>query len=283
MRVEDEMSIPFPPPMRRSTLRSNLSEPTLDALLIGRTAHPVTKAEFRAALRVEASEENLDFVEAIQKLRLKFSESDAAMVVEQFLKPGSDLEVNISAKARQQVLDADPLTIEVFQQAEQEVKELLSTDSFPRFLDSLSRTNLAERNAKWRMCVGLIFLFLGVAMSLAMIVMTIFEVVPVLAPRWWRILAFPMWLQGFTLYIQGKRRICPVLAARSVQMLRQEGFSWLNLVTQKTPAFIVKEDFVRLRLQQKAIRAVLTGVLLAFLATALIVILPPGNDLYPNL
>ncbi|MBN3314708.1 RGS3 protein, partial [Atractosteus spatula] len=110
---------------------------SLDNLL----AHRFGLAAFRAFLRSEFSEENLEFwlaCEAYRKSKSNFSlQRKARKIFYQYIEPGAPREVNLDSRTREltRSLVQGP-SRSTFSQAQRRVYGLMDRDCYPRFLRS---------------------------------------------------------------------------------------------------------------------------------------------------
>ncbi|XP_004539083.1 regulator of G-protein signaling 5 [Maylandia zebra] len=95
---------------------------------------------FRAFLRSEFSEENLQFWLACEDYRVSPSnlqKNKACSIYSQFINPDAPQEVNLDAETREALLSVmDSPCPNTFNKAQQRIYSLMAKDSFPRFLRS---------------------------------------------------------------------------------------------------------------------------------------------------
>jgi hypothetical protein len=135
----------------------NVSAPDVGDILGDQAPPPYSLAQFKDWAARNLLEENIDFYLDVQKIRQakrRDVAGKAKLLVDMYITPGSALEVNVSSGARKAVLngvraslltlaknprtgDVDPLR-EAFAPAEKEVLNLISSDAYPRFVNSIS-------------------------------------------------------------------------------------------------------------------------------------------------
>lgn len=134
-----------PDPEQRPWNRSYPKPQNLEALLA--SAVPGPRQDLREFLKGEVSTENLDFLEAVEAFARNPSLTMAQTIVARFVKAGAENQVNLQAGVRdtlEQKLsaqDAAKLTPEnlvaLFAPAVEEIKGLMASDSFRRFIDHI--------------------------------------------------------------------------------------------------------------------------------------------------
>uniref|UniRef100_A0A3B4ARJ3 RGS domain-containing protein n=1 Tax=Periophthalmus magnuspinnatus TaxID=409849 RepID=A0A3B4ARJ3_9GOBI len=108
-------------------------------------------AVFRHFLRSEFSEENLDFWLAVEKFKRTCPQKmvfKATRIYNEFISCNATRQVNIDSAVRELTNQSLSLRISpsVFRLAQEQIYNLMLTDSYPRFLKSHLYTQLANQN-----------------------------------------------------------------------------------------------------------------------------------------
>ncbi|CAM9198143.1 unnamed protein product [Discosporangium mesarthrocarpum] len=140
-----------------------ITPPNLQEVMQDKGGAPYSLAAFREFAMAQLLEENLDFWVEVERLR-RCNDSDlpglAVQLCDRFIKPGSQMEVNVSSSVRKDTLaKIDQLLKETqllkhvkmspehreeyheaFNQAQRQIYDLIETDAFPRFMHSIAAT-----------------------------------------------------------------------------------------------------------------------------------------------
>lgn len=209
---------------RMSTTSSNPSIPSFEQVVSGEVSRqPWDARTFMNFLRSELNDENLFFfseVEAYKAMKgeakrtppasLLFLPSSAredeghlvGELIETFIKESSPKQVNISGTQRQKILDEskDNVAPALFEDAQGEIKRLMQTDAWPRFMRKMMGENVSIVIRFQRLKVGaLVFCIYLLAFGLFL---------GLLVPRWYFfLLALPLFV-FFFLVVSFQAKTC---------------------------------------------------------------------------
>eukprot|EP00510_Aplanochytrium_minuta_P003944 CAMPEP_0184017744 /NCGR_PEP_ID=MMETSP0954-20121128/7726_1 /TAXON_ID=627963 /ORGANISM="Aplanochytrium sp, Strain PBS07" /LENGTH=216 /DNA_ID=CAMNT_0026299053 /DNA_START=126 /DNA_END=773 /DNA_ORIENTATION=+ len=188
-------------------LVKRLEDVPFEEILNGRAAFPLSS--FESYLKTQMAEESLFFYSDVQDFKQEVEDRDLEKeakvpiekvkeIVDTYIKPAAELEVNIPGDMKEDTLEkvekvvegALPLTVDLFQEPEVEVKNLLFSDKYPGFIKTLKTTNLSDKLAAQAVWFGLSLLMIGMMISIAFIVLQYYVEndeldVEVLNSRYW--------------------------------------------------------------------------------------------------
>jgi len=200
-------------------------EPDLKDVLYSLRGPPYTYNDMREFLETEFNTENIDFWGNVEEFRQKFEKVPAPKMVrvtstpfntkqegvnrimEEFVKQGADREVNISSKQRSEIISAvqSGKDDNLFEAAQKEVYKLMSEDSYPRYLKTVTTTNITTGQANWRKRVGIIQLIIGVFVVTGAVIGL--EYASLLRVPFVRLVNLPILVVGFGFFISGTQKV----------------------------------------------------------------------------
>mmetsp|Transcript_7881 Transcript_7881/g.10004 ORF Transcript_7881/g.10004 Transcript_7881/m.10004 type:complete len:231 (-) Transcript_7881:1834-2526(-) len=141
---------------------------------------PFPLSTFENFLRVERAEENLDFYREVLDFKESFDsdkvngsvETKYIYIVQKYIEPGSDFEVNIPGDMKDHIIGAQKekrISGDVFDDAQREILGVMHTDKYPRFLKLLKSTNLNDDLASQAVRLGVSLFMIGVIICLVFI------------------------------------------------------------------------------------------------------------------
>jgi len=205
--------------------------PDLDDVLYSLRQPPYTYSDMREFLESEYNSENIDFWGTVEEYRQRFEktkapkivrvseagsmaskEGAAKLILDTYIAEGSEKEVNISGTQRAAVVSAlgpqgesGSSSDAVFAEAQNEIKRIMQTDSYPRFLKTVTTTNLSPASATWRTKVGISLVLFG-----ALVVSGLFiglELAGIVGTPLFRLASLPILIVGFGFLISGRQKV----------------------------------------------------------------------------
>lgn len=124
----------------------------LKASLEDQLSLPEVRDRFRQFAGKRFAQENLDFYEAClvrDELSGWFERQAKTMgIIDTFIRPGSEQEVNISDKQRRAILEGDINSLHLFEAAKREILQVMETDLAPEFQETAEMRDLASKADK---------------------------------------------------------------------------------------------------------------------------------------
>jgi len=186
------------------------------------------------------------------------------------------------------------LDVHVFDDAEKEVITMMQQGPFLRFLKSAVSENISQTHANWRKQVGIVSLTIAVTIMLSFILLQAFSGIEVLDSRYWRLVGFPFLFVGISYFQSGKRCVCSALAVQGVAMKKKDHRTWWEMYglgkKKKTKDAVIGEDemdmivqdpYAREQLRKLGVRYFYESIIISAFSMLVILILPPGDDIYP--
>ena len=271
-------------------------EATLDEVIEGVRAAPFGKEDFRRFLEGELSVENLDFYENVEEFRRKASDDNSStddaletekQITDRFIVPGSPEEINIASDVRNNVVETvvkqNQFNPNVFDEAQAEVKNLMAMDAFSRFVKNAVTKNITKEHGDWRKTIGIRLFIIGFLVFGLFLGLQLGRVDP-FDTRYWRILALPFLIGGFSYYISGKKCLCSGLAAAGRRMKEGEKQSWKEIFWGKIRGNNdVQDSYADRMLRWEGRKLTIKSIIYGTLLTIVLTLLPPGDDLYPSI
>jgi hypothetical protein len=96
-------------------------------------SNPKNRKEFHEFLESALAVENLLFYQAVDKLTANSTQQEFVNIMNNFVRPGSPNEVNVSGSQRNALLKLKTYKIEDFEDSKQEIFKLMETNFFKRF------------------------------------------------------------------------------------------------------------------------------------------------------
>jgi len=153
------------------------------------------KKRLLAFLQEEQCDESILFWDDAENFSKQVDETLKMAVIETFVRPGAPKEINIDAFVREEVLKNSSSTkADLFTPAQQEVEVLLEQDSFPRFLEEVSKHNIGKRVALYRIIAGIALVLLVVLASALMVHFGFFQ-------RFFRLIFLPFFFVASSFFV----------------------------------------------------------------------------------
>mmetsp|Transcript_1469 Transcript_1469/g.1753 ORF Transcript_1469/g.1753 Transcript_1469/m.1753 type:complete len:304 (+) Transcript_1469:200-1111(+) len=283
------------------------SDISLEDVLSGARVAPYTKANFMAFLESELAEENLEFVDSVKEYKGAIADGasvgsadevveKAQEVVDVYIHTEAPKQVNISSDMRSEVIDRlaeKQVDGTIFDEAEKEVKTMMGQGPFIRFLKSAVTENISQDHANWRKRIGEINLVIAVTIMVTFMCLQGFTDVNALDSRFYRLLGFPFLFTGISYYQSGKRCVCSALAVQGVYMSKKSHKTWWEMyglgkknvdeenVAQDELENVIQDPYAREQLRKLGVRYFYESIILSVISMVIIVLLPPGDDIYP--
>eukprot|EP00510_Aplanochytrium_minuta_P001831 CAMPEP_0184011660 /NCGR_PEP_ID=MMETSP0954-20121128/3953_1 /TAXON_ID=627963 /ORGANISM="Aplanochytrium sp, Strain PBS07" /LENGTH=310 /DNA_ID=CAMNT_0026291507 /DNA_START=43 /DNA_END=974 /DNA_ORIENTATION=- len=195
---------------------------------VARGMAPFPLSTFDNFIYSEQAGENLDFYREVDvykknfELKNKKTLSLFTKIMETYIVPGSEGEINISGDMRESLLEAkasELISPDVFNEAQRTVFAVnVASDKYPRFLDLIRSTNLNDKLATGAQRLGRSFLFLSVLIVGTSIGVQYYaeselerrdsRALEIMNNRFWRLLAFPFLLWGIGISTIAKTKLC---------------------------------------------------------------------------
>lgn len=244
----------------------------------------------------ELSSENVGFYREAERYTGNPELQTRDGIVDEYVRPGSDREINISSDARTEILERQKQENEpqkdVFQNAQAEVYELIKRDTFPRFKRKVQETNLNFKTARQATWLGLKFLAFALVLTIVTFALQITcdpSIVPpspqtefcasieVLGHRLWRLLAAPFYMGAIMFLLAGREKFCPICAGAGVNFqYSQPPRSYFRIITSKVlPDYLVKVPEIMAANRQKAKKSVAITVVSSMMIAVGMILLPP--------
>lgn len=287
--------------------QDKLGDIDIDQVLEDQLQEPFTQENFRQFLVAEVSEENFEFYQrtlAYKEVLTSQSHEQSKhgseeqigklVVLEEVNKIAQDYisydapkQVNISSSLRKEIMRKVSESIEnenaelsLFDDALREVKYLMRSGPFERFLAAARTRNISKMHANWRLRLGIYGFIAGFAVLGASICVQLFLDNPVADSIFTRLIAFPMYFFGFFQYLSGLRCLCPMLVWKGNYMTQMESKNWKTLLfnrKEKEPKLTNNvQDRTVLRMHHILARRIVIEVFLkASLLAVLSLLIPP--------
>ena len=244
----------------------------------------------------ELSSENVSFYRQAEQYTQEPEVPKRDGIVDEFVRPGSDREINISSDARTEILERQRNEQEakedVFRNAQAEVFDLIKRDTFPRFKRKVQETNLNYKTAQEATMLGLkLFVFATIlaAVTFALQITCDPKIVApspetefcgsieVLSNRFWRLLAAPFYMGAIMFLLAGREKFCPICAGSGVNFqYSKPPKSYFRIITSKVlPEYLVKVPEIMAANRQKARRSVAITIVSSMMIAIGMVLLPP--------
>ncbi|GBG29140.1 Regulator of G-protein signaling 21 [Hondaea fermentalgiana] len=207
----------------RASRRSMLLEPDVDDVLFSLQGPPYTRDDLRDFMKSEFNAENVDFWARAEEYRQVFGDAQAPKMVrvtaglskdhasvskeitDTYLQTGAPHEVNISSGMRDQALrKVSEGDLEAFATPQQEVRNLIAADSFPRFIKRATNQNLTKSHADWRKRFGIKLFILALILMGGIFAL---ELTDVLHTPFVRLAPWIVFVGGISYYISGRWRV----------------------------------------------------------------------------
>jgi len=199
-------------------------QPGVDEVLYSLRQAPFTYDDLREFMESEYNQENLDFWGRVEEYRQTFEDAQAPKMVrvssrkptdpnseskgilQEFVEVGSPNEVNISGQMREEIVKKTQAgeSRGIFDSAQMEIRRIISSDTFPRFLQRVVRTNITDSQANWRKHLGYFLIFLGIVVTGVVIGL---EFADIVGFPYLRFLNLPFFINGLGYYISGKQKV----------------------------------------------------------------------------
>ena len=244
----------------------------------------------------ELSSENVEFYREAQRYTTSPELQLRDGIVDNYVRPGSDREINISSNARTEILERQKNEPEpkkdVFVNAQGEVFELIKRDTFPRFKRKIQETNLNFKTASQATMLGLKFLLFAVVLTVVTFALQITcdpSIVPpspstefctsieILGNRFWRLLAAPFYMCAIMFILAGREKFCPICANAGTNFqYSAPSKSYFRIITSKVlPEYVVKVPEIMAANKQKARRSIAITVVSSMMIAVVMVLVPP--------
>ena len=160
---------------------------------------------------------------------------------------------------------------------------MLVSGAFLRFIKESLTKNITQEQGDWRKQIGMALVATGVLLELLVFLLQVFLPGTVMDSRFWRIVGLPFFIGAYSYYVSGKKCLCSGLAARGVYMRPGENRTWRDIYFQKNKdENKVIDDYAARKLAWEGRKLSLQSIFVGTVVTVILIILPPGDDIYGN-
>jgi len=263
-------------------------------VLYDKKLEPFTRENFHEFLQKEYAAENLNFWLHVERFRQKYipdyfttfqvpkiqaiSDSEpsgilgyAKYINETFVKPGAEDEINIKSLKRDTITESvakyssdDDVDPHLFDEAQEEIAQLIDKDNFPRFKKANLTTNLNDSVANYRIAMFFVMFALNVVVVYLMVIFSV--------PQPYAILSFFPWFGTFDYLVSGYRKICFIKALYGVRML--ELIPWYSWRLGGACNLQLLDEYTIKRFRREAKLQIAFTAFLALIAMTICTLLP---------
>jgi len=230
-------------------VNAGTANPSVDEVLFSLRPSPFSLDDLREFLREEHCEENALFWARAEEFRQRFEEATGPTKVRGFLssvgdaesakaeiiathvKPGAPEEVNIGSRQRRELLKHNEDNKKgCFDKAQLEIKHLIVSGPFERFLTRVAAHNITEAFARYRRHVGYTCFVLSAILTSIIILL---EVYTLLGTPFLRLANLFTTVPAWAYTISGFQRVCSGLEIKCMRMREESKVSWFQLFQRK--------------------------------------------------
>eukprot|EP00026_Physarum_polycephalum_P007790 Phypoly_transcript_07857.p1 GENE.Phypoly_transcript_07857~~Phypoly_transcript_07857.p1 ORF type:complete len:272 (+),score=16.73 Phypoly_transcript_07857:654-1469(+) len=235
---------------------------------------PLTKQEFFLYLKGQLCEENLEFLDEVEKFKCNPDKEAACYVMSTFIREKAPKELTLSHSVKAKIESAllsGQIDSGLMSPAESEVLRILQLNKFPQFvLQAKQNTNANSRRTRLKLGIGAMIIAAFISICLILEAWGTIHTNRTTSP--FRLIAYPVFCISYALLISVKTGICTFLMFTRKRMKPEETNSIRSMIDGGIP---IEDPEIRAIIRRKGTIHICIAITCATFTMLLILAVPP--------